>query len=89
MVAEGHQYEIRLKPDLANRTLTISDTGIGMSRQELIANIGTIRNREPANCGSRPSFELLYELALIAEGSEMADPVRFQQATLQLLEKAF
>ena len=34
------------------------------------------------------SFELLYELALIAEGSEMADPVRFQQVTLQLLEKA-
>src|SRR5689334_16424262 len=42
MVPEGHQYEIRLKPDLASRTLTVSDTGIGMSRQELITNIGTI-----------------------------------------------
>jgi len=38
----GHKYEIRLQPDLAARTLTISDTGIGMSRQELIDNIGTI-----------------------------------------------
>ncbi|MBZ5508874.1 MAG: molecular chaperone HtpG [Acidobacteriia bacterium] len=42
MVENDHKYEIRLKPDLANRTLTISDTGIGMSRQELIDHIGTI-----------------------------------------------
>lgn len=42
MVEEGHTYEIRLKPDLAARTLTVSDTGIGMSRQELIDHIGTI-----------------------------------------------
>jgi molecular chaperone HtpG len=42
LVPTNHQYEIRLKPDLAGRTLTISDTGVGMSRQELIDNIGTI-----------------------------------------------
>lgn len=42
LVPDGHKYEIRLKPDLANRTLTISDTGIGMSRQDLIDHIGTI-----------------------------------------------
>ena len=39
---DGHKYEIRLKPDVANKTLTISDTGIGMSRQDLIDHIGTI-----------------------------------------------
>jgi molecular chaperone HtpG len=42
LVEEGHSYEIRLKPDVAARTLTISDTGIGMNRQELIDHIGTI-----------------------------------------------
>jgi molecular chaperone HtpG len=42
LVPDGHKYEIRLKPDLANKTLTISDTGIGMSRQDLIDHIGTI-----------------------------------------------
>ena len=42
LVEDGHKYEIRLKPDVAARTLTISDTGIGMSRQELIDHIGTI-----------------------------------------------
>lgn len=42
LVPAEHTYEIRLKPDVSARTLTISDTGIGMSRQELIENIGTI-----------------------------------------------
>ena len=37
-----HKYEIRLKPDPTARTLTITDTGIGMSRDELVVNIGTI-----------------------------------------------
>lgn len=42
LAPSDHKYEIRLKPDSAARTLTISDTGIGMSRQELIDHIGTI-----------------------------------------------
>jgi molecular chaperone HtpG len=42
LVPDGHKYEIRLRPDVANKTLTISDTGIGMSRQDLIDHIGTI-----------------------------------------------
>jgi molecular chaperone HtpG len=42
LVPGEHKYEIRLKPDLTARTLTIADTGIGMSRQELIDHIGTI-----------------------------------------------
>jgi molecular chaperone HtpG len=42
LVSEGGKLEIRLEVDEAARTLTIRDTGIGMSRQELIDNIGTI-----------------------------------------------
>ena len=42
LVPDGHKYEIKLKPDITNRTLTVSDTGIGMSRQDLIDHIGTI-----------------------------------------------
>jgi molecular chaperone HtpG len=36
------KLEIRLEADRENRTLTIADNGIGMSRDEVIANIGTI-----------------------------------------------
>ena len=42
LVAEGGKLEIRLEVDEAARTLAVHDTGIGMSRQELIDNIGTI-----------------------------------------------
>jgi molecular chaperone HtpG len=42
LLSEGGKLEIRLEVDEAARTLTVHDTGIGMSRQELIDNIGTI-----------------------------------------------
>src|SRR5919204_5242812 len=42
LLEENDKYEIRLETDKETRTLSISDTGIGMSRDEVIANIGTI-----------------------------------------------
>jgi molecular chaperone HtpG len=50
------RYEIRLESDKDQRTLTISDTGIGMSREEVMANIGTI-----AKSGTRELREKLKE----------------------------
>lgn len=47
-------YYIRLEADEKNRTLTISDTGIGMSKEELEENLGTI-----AKSGS---FEFKHDL---------------------------
>src|SRR4026208_1540971 len=45
---------ITLRIDKEARTLTISDNGIGMSREEVIANIGTI-----AKSGTREFFNAL------------------------------
>ena len=42
LLEESDKYEIRLETDKEARTLSVSDTGIGMSRDEVIANIGTI-----------------------------------------------
>jgi molecular chaperone HtpG len=36
------EAKVRILPDASARTLTISDDGIGMSRDELITNLGTI-----------------------------------------------
>ena len=35
-------FEIRITPDAAARTLTVSDNGIGMSKEEMEENLGTI-----------------------------------------------
>jgi molecular chaperone HtpG len=42
LLEENDKYEIRLETDKGAMTLSISDTGIGMSRDEVMANIGTI-----------------------------------------------
>ncbi|PKG23870.1 molecular chaperone HtpG [Niallia nealsonii] len=39
---EKNNYYIKLTADKENRTLTISDTGIGMTKEELETNLGTI-----------------------------------------------
>jgi len=52
---EGNSdLNIRVAFDKAARTLTISDSGIGMSREEVITNIGTI-----AKSGTREFFQSL------------------------------
>lgn len=50
------KFEIRLETDSEARTLTIHDNGIGMSREEVIANIGTI-----AKSGSRELMSRIQE----------------------------
>ena len=49
-----HDLKIRVSYDKAARTITITDNGIGMSRDEVIANIGTI-----ARSGTREFFKSL------------------------------
>lgn len=44
LVFNKDDYFIKIKPDKANRTLTISDTGIGMTKEELEKHLGTIAN---------------------------------------------
>ncbi|HXU36594.1 MAG TPA: molecular chaperone HtpG [Blastocatellia bacterium] len=56
LLAGSDKYEIRLDVDEKARTLSVSDTGIGMSREELVANIGTI-----AKSGTRELRERIKE----------------------------
>ena len=56
LMAEGEKLEIWIESDPKERTLTIHDNGIGMSRDEVIANIGTI-----AKSGTRELLQTLKE----------------------------
>jgi len=47
---------IRITPDLSENTLTIEDTGIGMTAEELVANLGTI-----AHSGAREFVAAIQE----------------------------
>ena len=42
LITDGAQPKIRIVPDKAANTLSVVDSGIGMDRQELIDNLGTI-----------------------------------------------
>jgi molecular chaperone HtpG len=52
--ADGGEYAIRVAYDKDARTITVSDNGIGMSRDEAIAHLGTI-----AKSGTREFFASL------------------------------
>ena len=54
LYGDAPELNIRVSFDKAARTITIADNGIGMSRDEVIANIGTI-----AKSGTREFFQAL------------------------------
>jgi molecular chaperone HtpG len=54
LAAGGVAYRVVLTPDKAARTLTVADNGIGMSREDLVGNLGTI-----ARSGTRAFVEQL------------------------------
>jgi molecular chaperone HtpG len=66
LMGADSQLEIRLETDRPARTLTIHDNGIGMSHEEIIANIGTI-----ARSGTRELRERLKEGASEEKLAEM------------------
>ncbi len=54
LVPAGQEFEIRLETGTSPRTLSVIDTGIGMSREDAIKNLGTI-----ARSGTREAREKL------------------------------
>ena len=56
LIADGEPPKIRIAPNKKHDTLVVADTGIGMDRQELIDNLGTI-----ARSGTRSFLSRLTE----------------------------
>src|SRR3981189_3670055 len=56
LIADGEAPKIRIVPNKKDNTLVVADSGIGMDRQELIDNLGTI-----ARSGTRSFLSRLTE----------------------------
>jgi HSP90 family molecular chaperone len=68
-VGDSVPLEIRIETDELNQTLTITDTGIGLTRDDMISNLGTI-----AKSGSKAFFDEISK-ATSSDDSEL-DPAR-------------
>ncbi len=67
-LAEGDtDYRVVLTPDKGARTLTVADNGIGMNRDELIENLGTIARSGTAAFLSQLSGDSRKDMSLIGQ----------------------
>src|SRR3974390_1976262 len=67
-LAEGDtDYRVVLTPDKKSRTLTIADNGIGMNRDELIENLGTIARSGTAAFMTQLSGDARKDMSLIGQ----------------------
>src|SRR5882724_1184359 len=67
-LAEGEaSFSVLLIPDKSTRTLTVVDNGIGMNRQELIENLGTIARSGTAAFVGQLSSDAPKDVSLIGQ----------------------
>jgi molecular chaperone HtpG len=67
-LAEGDAtYRVVLTPDKSVRTLTVADNGIGMDRQELIENLGTIARSGTAAFLTQLTGDARKDMSLIGQ----------------------
>jgi molecular chaperone HtpG len=60
-------YHVVLTPEKSDRTLTVADNGIGMNRDELIENLGTIARSGTAAFVSQLSGDARKDMSLIGQ----------------------
>lgn len=67
LYGNDHELKIRVNFDKAAKTVTISDNGIGMSREEVISHLGTIAKSGTKEFFSRLSGDQQADAALIGQ----------------------
>ena len=67
LAAEDAQFRVVITPDAAAKTLTIADNGIGMNREELVANLGTIARSGTAAFLKEATGDTSKDISLIGQ----------------------
>ncbi len=67
LAADDPQYRVVIEPDPGARTLTVADNGIGMNREDLIANLGTIARSGTAAFLKEATGDAAKDLSLIGQ----------------------
>ncbi len=67
LAADDPQYRVTIEPDSTARTITIADNGIGMNREDLIANLGTIARSGTAAFLKQATGDAVKDLSLIGQ----------------------
>ena len=67
LIAGDANFRVVIEPDKKKRTLTIADNGIGMSRQDMIENLGTIARSGTAAFVKNLSGDSKKDIALIGQ----------------------
>ncbi len=65
--AGDSELRVTLQADAAARTLTVTDNGIGMNRDELVANLGTIARSGTGEFVTKLSGDAAKDMALIGQ----------------------
>ena len=77
VVDGGHRFEIHLEIGQSPRTLTVSDSGIGMSRDEVINNLGVIARsgtREMRERAAGPKTRVMSRISSASLASDSIPP---------------
>jgi molecular chaperone HtpG len=67
LTAGDAEFRVELTPGKHNRTLTVADNGIGMNRDELVENLGTIARSGTAAFMQQLSGDARKDMALIGQ----------------------
>jgi molecular chaperone HtpG len=64
---DGQAYRVTLAPDRAGRQLVVADNGIGMNREDLVENLGTIARSGTAAFMKQMTGDAAKDMALIGQ----------------------
>ncbi len=67
LAADDPQYRVTVEPDAKARTIIIADNGVGMNREDLIANLGTIARSGTSAFLKQATGDAAKDLSLIGQ----------------------